>query len=64
MSGDRGRQMMDDGAMDFSMEELREFLEADRLDVPADPKFKERLREKLWALVSLRAGRPRRDRTS
>ena len=64
MSGDRGRQMMDDGAMDVSMEELREFLEADRLDVPADPQFKERLREKLWAMVSLRAGRPRGDRTS
>jgi len=64
MSGDRGRQVMDDGAMDFSMDELREFLEGDRLDVRADPQFKERLREKLWAMVSLRAGRPRGDRAS
>jgi hypothetical protein len=55
---------MDDGAMDFSMDELQEFLEGDRLDVRADPQFKERLREKLWAMVSLRAGRPRGDGTS
>lgn len=36
---------------EFSSEELREFLEADRLDVRADPVFKERLREKLWEMV-------------
>ena len=33
------------------MDELGEFLEADLLDVKADPEFKERLREKLWSLV-------------
>ena len=45
---------MDDAAMDFTADELREFLEADRLAVRADPAFKERLRRKLWAIVRLR----------
>jgi hypothetical protein len=39
---------------DFSSEELREFLEADGLEVSADPAFKERLRRKLWELVERR----------
>jgi hypothetical protein len=44
--------MADEAAMaDFTIEELREFLQADSLDVPVDPAFKERLRRKLWALV-------------
>ena len=38
-----------------TLEELREFLEADPLEVPADPGFKERLRRKLWNLVVARA---------
>ena len=58
MGAERGRQIMDEGAMDFSMEELREFLEGDRLDVRADPAFKERLRRKLWDMVQQRLGRP------
>ncbi len=33
-------------------EELHEFLTADLSGVSADPKFKERLREKLWQMVS------------
>ena len=45
---------MDDAAMEFTAEELREFLEADRLAVRADPAFKERLRRKLWSIVRLR----------
>ena len=32
-------------ALDFSIEELREFVSADLYDVPADPQFKEDLRE-------------------
>jgi len=32
-------------------EELREFLAADFLECPADPIYKERLREKLWRIV-------------
>ena len=36
---------------DFSIDELREFLEADLVDVKVDPEFKERLRKQLWDLV-------------
>ena len=32
-------------------EELREFLEADYVEVDADPLFRERLRRKLWAVL-------------
>lgn len=59
MGGDRGKENMDEGAMEFSMDELQEFLEGDRLDVRADPEFKERLRRKLWDLVLQRLERPR-----
>jgi hypothetical protein len=45
---------MDDAGMDFSVEELREFLEADRHPVHADPAFKERLRRRLWELLRFR----------
>ena len=45
---------MDDAALEITSEELREFLDADRLVVRADPAFKERLRRKLWAIVSTR----------
>jgi len=40
--------------MDFTMDELREFLEADHLEVRPDPEFKEQLRKKLWDLVQSR----------
>ncbi len=53
---------MDEGAMDVTLEELREFLEADRLDVRANPRFKERLRRKLWEIVRLRSGKPPREK--
>ena len=36
---------------DPSDDELREFLSADLFDVPADPVFKEGLREKLWEAI-------------
>jgi hypothetical protein len=52
--------MMDDILTDFSIDELREFLEADLLDVQVDPEFKERLRQKLWDLVQENARRPQR----
>ena len=42
---------LDESLMDFTSEELREFLEADLVDVRADPEFKERLRRRLWDLV-------------
>lgn len=48
--------MLDELDLDFDPDELRDFLEADVLDVPADPAFKERLRRKLWDLVRERYG--------
>jgi hypothetical protein len=54
-------EVMESAVMDLSLEELREFLEADLLDVPVDPEFKERLRQRLWALVSARAAQRRSD---
>ncbi len=53
---------MDEGATDVTLEELREFLEADRLDVRADPRFKERLRRKLWEIVRLRSSKSPEDK--
>lgn len=41
--------------MDFTAEELREFLAADLLDVPVDPAFKERLKRRLWRLLQEQA---------
>jgi hypothetical protein len=41
-------------AMDFSLEELQEFLAADLVEVQADPHFKERLRAKLWEVLKTR----------
>jgi len=49
-------EMTEDILTDFSIDELREFLEADLVDVPVDPEFKERLRERLWELVQSRHG--------
>jgi hypothetical protein len=58
MSSEREESTMDEASMDFTMDELREFLEADNLDVPIDPAFKEALRRRLWEMV-LRQQRPR-----
>ena len=63
MSTERDEMTMDETPMDISPEELREFLEADNLDVPVDPAFKERLRRKLWAMVRRRA-RPNPERSA
>ena len=51
--------MMEDILSDFSIDELREFLEADLVDVKVDPEFKERLRQQLWELVQENARGPR-----
>jgi hypothetical protein len=48
------QRVLDESELDFHPDELREFLEADLVDVPADPEFKERLRIKLWDLVRRR----------
>jgi hypothetical protein len=45
---------VDEGAIEYSLEELAEFLEADLADVPADLEFKRTLREKLWEMVQAR----------
>jgi hypothetical protein len=58
MMEDRNRRAMNEDAMEFTREELREFLEGDMLGVRADPEFKERLRRMLWEMV--RARRPQR----
>jgi hypothetical protein len=50
MAADEGRRPMEEGAMEFSMDELREFLEGD-VRVQADPAFKERLRRRLWEML-------------
>ena len=52
--------MSEDILTDFSIDELREFLEADLVDVKVDPEFKERLRKQLWDLVQDRARGPQR----
>ena len=56
---DKEWSAMGEVVSEFSLEELREFLEADLMDVPVDPEFKERLRERLWAQVRRRAPRSR-----
>ena len=56
MSAKHG-DIIDEGMMDITLEELREFLEADLLDVKADPAFKEQLRKKLWDLLNAKSGR-------
>ena len=49
-------KLSDLGDLDELMDEdLREFLAADGLPCEADTKFRERLREKLWELVSRNA---------
>ncbi len=50
-------EVLNEDMMDFTMDELREFLEADYLETRADPEFKEQLRKKLWDLVQSRLGR-------
>ncbi len=54
MSGNRGDQDVEDGVMEFTVEELREFLEGDLLGGRADPEFKERLRRQLWEMLRAR----------
>src|SRR4030095_772948 len=51
-------KMLEDILSDFSIDELREFLEADLVDVKGDPEFKERLRKRLCDLGQDRAAGP------
>jgi len=54
LSEERGAGGVDEGVLDCSLDELREFLEADLADVPVDLEFKQSLRRKLWDLVQAR----------
>ena len=54
---DRDQAMTDDSMAEFEIEELREFLQGDILDVQVDPAFKQRLKRKLWELVKEQARR-------
>ena len=54
MSEERDQGAVDEGVVDYSLDELREFLEADLVDVTADLEFKQLLRKKLWDLVQAR----------
>lgn len=50
----RGAPDAGSGACDdpgFDLDELREFLAADRVEVLVDPLFKQRLRRKLWSMI-------------
>jgi len=42
---------------EITMDELREFLEADLFGATADPKFKEELRQTLWDFLQSRTDR-------
>lgn len=52
---------IDEAMTDLTEEELREFLHGDLLDVPVDPRFKERLKQRLWKLVQEQASRRERE---
>ena len=52
-----------DGSLEVTLEELEEFLDADRHGVHARLEFKESLREKLWHFVQQQRRRWRGDRS-
>jgi hypothetical protein len=55
---ERECETMGESVTDMELEELRDFLAADLLDVPVDPAFKESLRRRLWEMVRRRGWRP------
>ena len=57
MSDKRGESEFAENSAEIAMDELREFLEADRVGAIADPKFKEELRQTLWKLLRSRKDR-------
>jgi hypothetical protein len=63
VSAESGKDVMVEGAVEVTLEELREFLDGDQVEVRANPAFKERLRDRLWALVQERSRRFRGDRS-
>jgi hypothetical protein len=57
MRDKRGDSGLAENSREIAMDELREFLEADLFGAPADPKFKEELRQTLWDYLQSRADR-------
>ena len=55
MSAKRRDPEFEETSEDAGMDEIREFLDANGLDVKADPVFKQELREKLWDLARSKA---------
>jgi len=55
MSAKRRDSSTDRTSEDTEMDGIREFLEADAVEVKADPTFKEELRDRLWELVESKA---------
>ena len=54
---ERDQAMTDDFMTEFTVEELREFLQGDIPNVSVDPTFRERLKRRLWELVKEQARR-------
>jgi hypothetical protein len=63
LSGKPGEDPMSEASQEVTLQELEEFLEADRVEMRANPQFKERLREKLWEIVRQRRRLWRGDRS-
>ena len=57
MRDKRGGSEFAENPGEITMDELREFLEADLVGATADPKFKEELRQMLWDLLQSRTDR-------
>ncbi len=53
----RGDSGFAENFREITMDELREFLEADQFGATADPKFKEKLRQTLWDFLQSRRDR-------
>ena len=54
MTGSEARTHETMDGIEYSPEELSEFLSADLADVHADPHFKDQLRQRLWNLLKSR----------
>ena len=61
MRDERGDSGFAENFREITMDELREFLEADPFGATANPKFKEELRQTLWDFLQSRRDRVRVD---
>ncbi len=61
MRDERGDSGFAENFREITMDELREFLEADPFGATANPKFKEELRQALWDFLQSRRDRVRVD---